>query len=54
MADEEKEKEDAEERSSPSGAVVYHAIRSEGEEELERPTLALMWSGLAAGKGADA
>ena len=54
MADEErekdeKEKEEAEERSSPSGAVVYHAIRSEGEEELERPTSALMWSGLAAG-----
>src|SRR3954454_9273915 len=49
MADEEKEKEEAEERSSPSGAVVYHAIRSEGEEELDRPTSALMWSGLAAG-----
>src|SRR3954464_15551301 len=49
MADEEKEKAEAEERSSPSGAVVYHAIRSEGEEELERPTSALMWSGLAAG-----
>src|SRR5436305_8531241 len=49
MADEEKEKEEAEERSSPSGAVVYHAIRAEGEEELKRPTSALMWSGLAAG-----
>jgi formate/nitrite transporter FocA (FNT family) len=47
MADEEKEKEEAEERSSPSGTVVYHAIRSEGE--LKRPTAALMWSGLAAG-----
>ncbi|MGA8806499.1 MAG: formate/nitrite transporter family protein [Thermoanaerobaculia bacterium] len=49
MADEEKQKEEAEERSSPSGAVVYRAIRSEGEEELQRPTSALMWSGLAAG-----
>jgi formate/nitrite transporter FocA (FNT family) len=49
MADEKKEKKEAEERSSPSGAVVYQAISSEGEEELERPTSALMWSGLAAG-----
>jgi formate/nitrite transporter FocA (FNT family) len=54
MADEEKEKaeaekEEAEERSAPSGSVVYQAIRSEGEGELERPTSALMWSGLAAG-----
>jgi formate/nitrite transporter FocA (FNT family) len=49
MADEEKQKEEAEERTSPSGTVVYHAIRAEGEEELERPTAALMWSGLAAG-----
>jgi formate/nitrite transporter FocA (FNT family) len=49
MADEEKEKEDAEERTSPSGAVVYQAIRAEGDEELKRPTSALMWSGLAAG-----
>jgi formate/nitrite transporter FocA (FNT family) len=49
MAEEEKEKEEAEERTSPSGAVVYQAIRAEGEEELQRPTAALMWSGLAAG-----
>src|SRR5437660_5137769 len=49
MESEEAKKEEAEERTSPSGAVVYHAIRSEGEEELERPTSALMWSGLAAG-----
>ncbi len=48
MADE-KQLEEAEERSSPAGAVVYHAIRSEGEEELKRPTSALAWSGLAAG-----
>ncbi|HUJ12273.1 MAG TPA: formate/nitrite transporter family protein [Thermoanaerobaculia bacterium] len=49
MADPEKQKQDAEERSAPSGAVVYKAIRSEGEDELERSTSALAWSGLAAG-----
>jgi formate/nitrite transporter FocA (FNT family) len=56
MADEEKERErkeasqnEAEERSSPSGEVVYRAIRHEGESELERTSSALWWSGLAAG-----
>ncbi|HEX6098147.1 MAG TPA: formate/nitrite transporter family protein [Thermoanaerobaculia bacterium] len=36
-------------RSSPSETVVYHAIRHEGEGELERPSAALAWSGLGAG-----
>lgn len=45
----ESEGDEAERRSAPSGAVVYHAIRSEGESELERATSALAWSGLAAG-----
>lgn len=49
MADPEKQREDAEERSSPAGSVVYEAICSEGEDELARPTSALAWSGLAAG-----
>src|SRR3954467_11881744 len=49
MADEQQQKDEAAERSAPAGAVVYHAIKKEGEEELERPTSALMWSGLAAG-----
>jgi formate/nitrite transporter FocA (FNT family) len=40
---------DAEERSAPSGKVVYKAILKEGEEELARPSAALFWSGLAAG-----
>jgi formate/nitrite transporter FocA (FNT family) len=48
MADDESAKE-AEQRSSPSGEVVYKAICGEGEDELERPTAALFWSGLAAG-----
>jgi formate/nitrite transporter FocA (FNT family) len=37
------------ERSAPTGSIVYSAIRKEGEEELERATAALAWSGLAAG-----
>lgn len=41
--------EEAHERSSPQGRVVYHAVLEEGEEELRRPTSALFWSGLAAG-----
>jgi formate/nitrite transporter FocA (FNT family) len=48
MASGEKQRE-VEERSSPSGSIVYHAIRKEGEEELGRATAALAWSGLAAG-----
>jgi formate/nitrite transporter FocA (FNT family) len=43
------QEEEAEERSAPSGAVVYTAILKEGEEELERSSSALFWSGLAAG-----
>ena len=43
------EQQDAEERSAPSGKVVYKAILKEGEEELARPSSALFWSGLAAG-----
>jgi formate/nitrite transporter FocA (FNT family) len=41
--------EEAEERAAPSGKIVYLAILDEGEEELERPSSALFWSGLAAG-----
>jgi formate-nitrite transporter family protein len=36
-------------RVSPSAAVVYEAVRAEGEAELARPTSALAWSGIAAG-----
>jgi formate-nitrite transporter family protein len=36
-------------RVSPSAAVVYEAVRTEGEAELARPTSALAWSGIAAG-----
>src|SRR5881394_226374 len=45
----EKDEREAEERSSPSGAIVYKAILKEGVDELARPSSALFWSGLAAG-----
>src|SRR3712207_1868780 len=43
------ERREAEERSAPSGKVVYKAIMKEGEGELARSSSALFWSGLAAG-----
>lgn len=43
------EKREIEHRSSPSGKVVYKAIMKEAREELQRPSSALFWSGLAAG-----
>jgi formate-nitrite transporter family protein len=42
-------RQQSDELSSPTGAVVYHAVKQEGEEELERASMALAWSGLAAG-----
>jgi formate/nitrite transporter FocA (FNT family) len=47
--EQQQEEQEIEERSSPSGKIVYHAILKEGEEELERSSSALFWSGLAAG-----
>ncbi len=46
-----KEREDleAEQRSSPSGTIIYKAVLREGFDEMERPSSALFWSGLAAG-----
>src|SRR3954470_1181840 len=43
------EQKEIQERSSPSGKIVYKAILKEGEEELDRASAALFWSGLAAG-----
>ena len=37
------------ERVAISAKIIYEAVRLEGEEELERPGVALAWSGLAAG-----
>src|SRR5689334_18565020 len=45
----EKQREEAEDRTSVSVDVVHEAIRHDGEEELRRPMSALAWSGLAAG-----
>jgi formate/nitrite transporter FocA (FNT family) len=43
------QEQEVQQRSSPSGKVVYKAILKEADAELERPTAALAWSGLAAG-----
>lgn len=48
-ADERREADEVEHRRSPGGKVVYKAILKEADEELERATAALFWSGLAAG-----
>jgi formate/nitrite transporter FocA (FNT family) len=45
----EQERREARHRRQISAKVVHEAIRYEGEEELDRSTAALMWSGLAAG-----
>lgn len=37
------------ERVAIGAHVVYEAVRLEGEDELERPAVALAWSGFAAG-----
>ena len=37
------------ERVAVGAHVVYEAVRLEGEDELERPAVALAWSGFAAG-----
>lgn len=39
----------ADEYENVSSAVIYEAIRREGEHELSRPFYALWWSGVAAG-----
>lgn len=45
----EKQKQEAEDRTSVSAVVVHEAVRLDGDEELERSSSALAWSGLAAG-----
>ncbi len=46
---EQRDTEDAHERSAPGGKVIYKAVLLEAEEELGRSTSALFWSGIAAG-----
>ena len=45
----EREVEDVEEMSSPRTPVIYEVVRTLGDEEMERPTTSLWWSGIAAG-----
>ena len=45
----ERQRQEAEDRTSVSALVVHEAIRKDGDEELRRPVSALAWSGLAAG-----
>ena len=47
--EEQAEEQEVHERSAPSGKVVYKAVLKEADAELERPSAALWWSGLAAG-----
>ena len=43
------EREAVEERQPTSARVLHEVIRRSGDEELERPVLSLLWSGLAGG-----
>jgi formate-nitrite transporter family protein len=45
----EQQEQEAQDRTSVSAVVVHEAIRHDGEEELNRPSSALAWSGFAAG-----
>lgn len=45
----EQQKREAEDRTSVSAVVVHEAVRLDGDEELNRSSSALGWSGLAAG-----
>ena len=40
---------EAKDRVAPSGVIVYKTILKEGQDELDRSSSALFWSGLAAG-----
>jgi formate-nitrite transporter family protein len=46
----EKEHEQAEQRSAVRAHVVHEAVVKQGEDELDRSSSALAWSGLAAGR----
>lgn len=45
----EEDRSAANKRKSPSSRVIHDAVLAEGDEEVERPAMALAWSGLAAG-----
>ena len=43
------EVKDIEELATPRTPVIYEVVRRLGEEEMERPSTSLWWSGVAAG-----
>ena len=43
------ERKDVEERAAPRSPVIHAVVMLHGEEELERPTGSLFWSGVAGG-----
>ena len=43
------EEEAVDEREAASAQVIHEVVRRHGDEELERPTASLIWSGLAGG-----
>lgn len=45
----EQEREAVSDRSTPSARVIHEVVRRRGDQELERPTGSLIWSGLAGG-----
>ena len=45
----ESERHEVSRRQAASARVVHEVIRRHGDEELERPALSLLWSGLAGG-----
>ena len=47
--EDEREHEEVLDKAAASAHIVYRAILKEAEEELERPSIALAWSGLGAG-----
>ena len=44
-----REVREADRRTNPRAAIVFETVRREGQQELERPTMSLAFSGLAAG-----
>jgi formate-nitrite transporter family protein len=50
----EAEREAVSKRQSANARVIHEVIRRHGDEEMERPTLSLVWSGLAGGVGISA
>ena len=44
-----REVREADRRTNPRAAIVFETVRREGQQELERPTTSLAFSGLAAG-----